>query len=136
MLGVPEYSGHGVPIRKCRAIEADEMGPYQLVHKYTGIRTIHASAPFYLSLTVQGLLVKMLTAVLLLVANLAATGALVHHLDDKLPVVRFRLLTTFITISSAQLFFYGLWKVFLKPLCFSPFKHLPKPPVSTPYLAQ
>lgn len=49
MLGVPEYSGHGVPIRKYRAIEADEMGPYQLVHKYTGIRTIHASAPFYLS---------------------------------------------------------------------------------------
>ncbi|OJI99006.1 hypothetical protein ASPVEDRAFT_50570 [Aspergillus versicolor CBS 583.65] len=70
----------------------------------------------------------MLTAVLLL-ANLAATAALVHHLDDNLPVVRFRLLTTFITISAVQLFFYGLWKIFLKPLCFSPFKHLPKPPL-------
>lgn len=75
----------------------------------------------------------MLTAVLLL-ANLAATAALVHHLDDNLPVVRFRLLTTFITISAVQLFFYGLWKIFLKPLCFSPFKHLPKPPVTHPLL--
>ncbi|KAB8233738.1 cytochrome P450 [Aspergillus alliaceus] len=71
----------------------------------------------------------MLVPVLTLLGTLTATGTLVYHFDERLPVVRFRLLTTFLVLSSGQLLLYALWKVFLKPLCFSPFKHLPKPPL-------